>query len=197
MSFKSASKFKSTSKNDDIIITEKGKRIKRGPTSLHIDLGLWQEVKVMCALRNASVTDYVERALRKQIDEDNREVGKQGYKVGQGGTYIPPPPGTSQQPHKYSYSEASGEKQLKQSAFKEEFNLDLPGLKFPVSKTKIIEAARRGHNSKPIINALNRIPDKEYNNGKELEVPLIQTYKELFAARRGISDVNVVTKTKV
>jgi Protein of unknown function (DUF2795) len=193
MSFKSGSK--STSKNDDIIITETGKRIKRGPTSLHIDLGLWQEVRIMAVLKGLSVTDYVEDALRRKIDADNLEVGKQGYQVGQGGTYIPPPPGTSQQ-HKYSYSEASGEKQLKQSAFKEEFNLDLPGVKFPVSKTKIIEAARRGHNSKPIINALNRIPDKVYKDGKDLEVPLIQTYKELFAATRGISDVNVEQKQK-
>jgi hypothetical protein len=75
-----------------IITTEKGKKIKRGPTSLHIDLGLWQEVRIMAVLKGKSVTDYVEDALRRKIDADNLEAGKQGYHVGQGGMYIPPPP---------------------------------------------------------------------------------------------------------
>jgi hypothetical protein len=85
-----------------IITTEKGKKIKRGPTSLHIDLGLWQEVRIMAVLKGKSVTDYVEDALRRKIDADNLEAGRQGYHVGQGGMYIPPPPtpqkGTSPPP---------------------------------------------------------------------------------------------------
>src|SRR5215211_1263553 len=83
--------------SEDIVKTEskvkpRNKKGFREPTSLHVDPKLWQEVRIMSVLKNVSVTEYFERALRKQIDEDNREAGRQGYQVGHGGMYIPPPP---------------------------------------------------------------------------------------------------------
>jgi hypothetical protein len=52
----------------------------------------------MAVLKGMSVTDYVEDALRRKIDADNLEAGRQGYKVGQGGMYIPPPPASPAAP---------------------------------------------------------------------------------------------------
>jgi hypothetical protein len=68
----------------------------------------------MAVLKGKSVTDYVERALRKQIDEDNREAGRQGYKIGQGGMYIPPPPSASGEGILSQQSQSQSQQQLQQ-----------------------------------------------------------------------------------
>src|SRR5829696_4653395 len=79
-------------------IAKRNKKGKREPTSLHVDPVLWQEVRVMAVLKNVSLADYFEDALRRKIDADNLEAGRQGYKIGQGGMYIPPRPSSTQEP---------------------------------------------------------------------------------------------------
>ena len=129
----------------DTRLTEKGRRIKRGPTSLYMDIGLWQEVKIMAVLKGKSVTDYVERALRKQIDEDNREVGRQGYKVGQGGMYIPPAPAPEEMVARAAIDK--GEEIFdKDNLVSDEYgdlHLWAPGLKFPKTTQELIRFVER------------------------------------------------------
>jgi hypothetical protein len=92
------------------IKTETKPRNKKGfrePTSLHVDPKLWQEVRIMAVLKNVSVTEYFEDALRRKLDIDNLEIGRQGYQVGHGGMYIPPPPASQSQEQKQKLYEVA------------------------------------------------------------------------------------------
>jgi Protein of unknown function (DUF2795) len=177
----------------------RNKKGHREPTSLHVDPNLWQEVRVMAVLKGVSVTEYFEDALRRKIDADNREAGK-GYRVGQGGMYIPPPPQLQQQPGQEKRTQ-SGENPPNRMAdrlteWAEELGeldamvekyraggkvtLHISSLGFPANKNKIIEAARKNRsNIAPAIEALDKIPDREYKNEKDLSNTFLKTYRKL------------------
>jgi Protein of unknown function (DUF2795) len=155
----------------------------REPTSLHVDPKLWQEVRVMAVLKGVSLAEYFEDALRRKIDADNKEAGKEGYRVGQGGMYIPPPP----QP-KIVAKEIKEE--LPQGYIPPEkaliFDLNLPGIEFPATKKEIIECAKKATNTRSVLNALNKIPDRKYHDEEgDLRKRFVQALKEEFSSQKG------------
>ena len=131
--------------SENIVKTEskvkpRNKKGFREPTSLHVDPKLWQEVRIMSVLKNVSVTEYFERALRKQIDEDNREAGRQGYQVGHGGMYIPPPPMPSQQQQQPQQPQESTVDPYPNPEYQPILlNIYMPKTKYPTTKNEILE----------------------------------------------------------
>jgi hypothetical protein len=217
--------------SEDIAKTEskvrpRNKKGFREPTSLHVDPKLWQEVRVMAVLKNVSVTEYFEDALRRKIDADNLEVGGQGYRVGQGGMYIPPPSAPAPlQPQSTTTSDSR--KQIQQGShfriFEKdtvipkpgerpvsgeksvEIDIDLPGIKFPITKNRLIDFAKRldkiyEYDTVAVggfyNNLFTDLPDKTYTNKQSLEEALVvlnDTGKGYFDNKERIVGVNLLT----
>jgi hypothetical protein len=171
-------------------IAKRNKKGKREPTSLHVDPALWQEVRVMAVLKNVSLADYFEDALRRKIDADNLEAGRQGYKIGQGGMYIPPPPSAApaptQQPQPQAQIEESPQPQQHYKKGDQidfgkpimapirngqvEINLTLPELSFPTDKEKIRQSLKKSINEVVQTIPLNSDPEVLNNLKHYLEI---------------------------
>lgn len=172
----------------------KSKKGKREPTSLHVDPELWQEVRVMAVLRNKSVTQYFEEALRAKLDIDSRD-GK--YPVGHGGMYIPPPPSSSprttenqeqiQQPQPQNQQKELLQEHIQNQTLNQVYykivkspltiTLNLPGIKFPVNRNEIMKYAEKA-NAEGIITIIRKqLPEKTYKNKLEIENEILNIIK--------------------
>lgn len=166
------------------------KKVKREPTSMHIDPGLLQEARIMAVLKNKSITHYFEEALRAKLDVDYKG-GK--YMVGHGGMYIPPPPSSSPSPSKpeqLKQSKIFDKDTIKSLAEGEgEIHLWLPSLKFPTNKEKLMQIAKL-YDAKlkdyqdSMSHIIVKLPDtrKTYKDESQLEeeiVKICNTDKEL------------------
>lgn len=162
------------------------KMLKRGPTSLHVDVDLWQEVRVMAVLKNKSVTQYFEEALRQKLDEDSKDVK---FPVGHGGMYIPPPPAAqSQQPQSQELQEQNQPNIFNEdnarpfSKGEGEIVLYMPGIKFSTNKNKLIRHVKErlakfeDDLDGTSLSFLEKLPDgnKTYRNVTELEKDIMK-----------------------
>jgi hypothetical protein len=169
------------------VVKPRNRKGKREPTSLHVDPSLWQEVRVMAVLKGVSVTEYFEDALRRKIDADNLEAGREGYKVGHGGMYIPPPPATQpqdqkqqSQPHEQKPDLFSSDNAKIDYQGYDQFCAEvwLPGLKFPTNTKELVkfhwDNIEKSFDKRPLYKFKEKFANlnKEYRNKEELEEDL-------------------------
>jgi hypothetical protein len=176
----------------------------REPTSLHVDPKLWQEVRVMAVLKGVSLAEYFEDALRRKIDADNKEAGKEGYRVGQGGMYIPPPPQPTQEKQKQKYSDIFNKDTIDGLVEGEgELRLHMPGLEFPTNKNKLIQIAKEHDENledyqidiDSYLPIIEKLPDKnkKYNNVSELGEAIkevVNANEELMSVAKETFEIN-------
>jgi Protein of unknown function (DUF2795) len=133
-----------------------------------VDGEVYKRIRILAIEKNMEVSAVIEEAMREKLDREYPQYHQQ-----------------SQPPQPKMVGREIREEIPPDYSQVEKFDLDLHGLKFPATKNKIIEFAKKGSNTRSVINAINRIPDRTYNDENvDLRGHFVTALKEVFSSER-------------